>query len=143
MAEQQTENNGPGVGAWIGFWVSMGVLIALAVIGAFFAGKGTGPGDYECGLTLAVCALALAFLRIKYRFDSEGLRSQNFVFVDRMPNLAIVVPLFVLIAIGGLFVAADWPEGSLHNAGIALFGASGLAVLLSLKRVFDTLDSHR
>lgn len=143
MAEQQETNGGLGVCAWLSFWVPLGILVFFAVIGAMFAGKGTAPGDYACGLTLTVCSLALAFMRIKHRFDGAPAGSPGFLLVDRMSNLAIVVPLFVIIGIGGLFVGAKYPFGALHNAGIALFGASGLAVFLSLKRVFDTLDRKR
>ena len=46
-----------------------------------------------------------------------------------------------MIALAGLFVAASEP-GSLQDAGVALFIACGLIIFLSLKRVFDKLDSE-
>ena len=59
-----------------------------------------------------------------------------------MAHLAVVIPLFVVIGLGGLFIAAAEP-GTLQNAGVALFVASGLVIFLSMKRVFDRLDLHR
>jgi hypothetical protein len=140
MADTDAE---PGMGAWLGFWVQMIVLGLLAVLGAWFASAGAGPGDYTSGLILFVCALALAFHRLKAWLDGESSGWQEALFVDTMGNLAVVVPLFAVIGLGGLFVAASWGAGSLHDAGIGLFCASGLAVFLSLKRVFDRLDNHR
>ncbi|HEX3882185.1 MAG TPA: hypothetical protein VHW66_05970 [Stellaceae bacterium] len=139
MAETDAE---PSVGQWLGFWVQIVVLGLLAVLGAWFASAGSGPGDYASGLILFVCALALAFHRLKAQLDGDSAGFQEALFVDTMGNLAIVVPLFVVIGLGGLFVAAACGEGSLHDAGIGLFCASGLAVFLSLKRVFDRLDHH-
>ena len=46
-----------------------------------------------------------------------------------------------VIALGGLFVAAG-EAGSLQSAGVGLFVVCGLIIFLSLKRVFDKLDSH-
>ena len=139
MAESDEEL---GMGGWLGFWVQMIVLGALAVLGAWFASAGAGPGDYDSGLILAICAVLLAFLRLKARLDGEHGGWQGSLFVDRMGHLAVVVPLFASIALGGLFLAASWEGGSLHDAGIGLFCASGIVVFLTLKRVFDRLDSH-
>ena len=51
-----------------------------------------------------------------------------------------VVVVFAILALAGLFVAAGFARGGLHNAGIALFVVSGIAVFLNLKHVFDNLD---
>ena len=88
------------------------------------------------------CALALALHRVKARFDGGDPSWWGSLFVDTMGNLAIVVPLFVVIGLAGLFLAAAWGSGSLHDGGIGLFCASGLVVFMSLKRVFDRLDRH-
>ena len=66
----------------------------------------------------------------------------EFLFVDTAKNLVIVIPLFVAIALAGLFIGAG-AEGSLRSAGVGLFFASGLVIFLSLKRVFDAIDSRR
>jgi hypothetical protein len=142
VAEERANKpeSGQSVAAWLGFWIQLAVLCLLAVLGAWFASAARGSGDYDCGLILTLCALALAFLRLKARFDTDAANWQEFLLVDTPANLVIVVPLFAAIALGGLFLAAAWGEGSLHDSGIALFAASGIAVFLSLKRVFDTLD---
>lgn len=142
MQEQHTAPSGKeqSIGAWLGLWVSLAVLVGLAVLGAFVAGTGAEPGDYGCGLTLSISSLVLGFMRIKHHFDVTEGAARGFLLVDTLPNLAVVVPVFVVIGLGGLFVAAAWDFGSLHNAGIALFCASGLAVFLSLKSVYDALD---
>jgi hypothetical protein len=139
MAEIDEE---PGVGEWLGFWIQIAVLALLAILGAWFASADAGPGDSTSGLILFACALLLAFQRVKARFDGDGEGWWQSLFVDTMGNLAIVVPLFVVIGLAGLFLAAAWGSGSLHDGGIGLFCASGLVVFMSLKRVFDRLDRH-
>ncbi|HEY1796971.1 MAG TPA: hypothetical protein VGG57_12725 [Stellaceae bacterium] len=132
----------PGMGEWIGFWAQIAVLALLAVLGAWFASNDAGPGDGTSGLILFVCALALALQRVKSRFDGGETNWWGSLFVDTMGNLVIVIPLFVVIGLAGLFLAAAWGSGSLHDGGIGLFCASGLVVFMSLKRVFDRLDRH-
>jgi hypothetical protein len=95
-----------------------------------------------CGLVLSFAALALAFMRLKSRFDGAASDWGSFLLVDDMPNLVAVIVIFTVLALAGLFVAARFDHGGLHDAGIALFLASGLAVFLSLKHVFDNLDRH-
>jgi hypothetical protein len=131
-----------GYGAWIAFWGQFVVLGLCAVIGAFGASQGGAPGDYACGMLLLLGAVALAFMRLKAWFDGRDLGWSSFLFVDTMLNLWIVIPLFAIIGLAGLFIAAGWEYGSLHDAGIALFITSGLVVFLSLKRVFDRIDAH-
>lgn len=125
--------------AWFGFWAELVVLVALAILGAYVAGRGEEPGDYATGLILSVTAIALAFLRLKLRFDGASLS----LLVDDMRNLGVVIAVFVVLALAGLFIAAATGQGSLYIAGVALFVASGLIVFLSLKNVFDNLDRRR
>jgi hypothetical protein len=134
------EQSDTGYGAWFGFWAQFVVLGGLAIWGAFFASDGE-PGDYACGMILTLGAIALAFLRLKAWFDGDTSGWVAFLFVDRMPNLAVVIPVFAVIALAGLFVAAG-AQGALQSAGVGLFVASGIIIFLSLKRVFDNLDTH-
>jgi hypothetical protein len=125
--------------SWFGFWVQFVVLAALTILGLYIASDGASD-DYATGLMLAVGAVLLAFLRLKTHFDGVGDDWTSFLFVDRPGQLVVVIPLFTLIALGGLFMGAGAP-GSLQVAGVALFIVSGLIIFLSLKRVFDKLDS--
>ena len=129
--------------SWIGFWAQFVVLGLLAIVGAFTASRGGGPGDYACGLTLSLTAIALAFLRLKRRFDGGPADWQSFLLVDDMANLTLAIVVFTVLGLAGLFIAAGSREGSLHMAGVALFLASGITVFLSLKHVFDNLDRRR
>jgi hypothetical protein len=129
--------------SWLAFWAQFLVLGLLAIIGAFFASEGSEPGDYGAGLWLSLAAIALGFLRLRRYFDAGRTDWPTFLFVEDMRNLTAVIVVFAILGLAGLLIAADWREGSLHNAGIALFAASGLGVFLSLKRVFDKLESHR
>ena len=63
--------------------------------------------------------------------------------VDNMWNLALVIPLFVIIGLAGLFIAHAWESGAMHDAGVALFIASGVIIFLNIKRVYDSMDSER
>jgi hypothetical protein len=128
------------VGAWIAFWLQFAVLGLLAVLGLFFAGADAQPGDDCCGLILAVAAVLLALLRIKARFDGADIDWDSFLFVDDMANLVLAIVVFVILGVGGVIVAAGVGGGGLYAGGVALFAVSAIAVLLSMKQVFDKLD---
>jgi len=130
----------PSYGGWLTFWGELIILALLAVVGAFFASADVSPGDYACGLLLGLAAIALAFLRLKNRLDGGDPGWPGFLLVDDLGNLIAVVIVFAIVALAGLFVAARFDHGGLHDAGVALFVASGIAVFLSLKHVFDNLD---
>jgi hypothetical protein len=129
-----------GYWAWFGFWAQFVVLGALVILGLHIGSDGA-PGDYATGLMLAIAAVLLAFLRLKAWFDGTSGDWSGFLFVDRPAHLVVVIPLFTVIALAGLFIAAGAPD-SLQDAGIGLFIVSGLIIFLSLKRVFDRLDSQ-
>jgi hypothetical protein len=126
--------------AWFAFWGELVILALLAVIGAFFASAAAAPGDYACGLLLSLAAIALAFMRLKNRLDGGVSGWSEFLLVDNLANLLAVIIVFAIVALIGLFVAAGTDHGGLHNGGVALFVASGIALFLSLKHVFDNLD---
>ena len=127
---------------WLGFWVQFLILGLFAVIGAFVASDDARPGDYQCGLLLALAAVALAFLRLKEWFDGGALSWGNFVLVDDMKNLALAIPLFTVIGLAGLFIAHAWEDGTMHAAGLGLFVVSGVIVFLDIKQVFDRVNSE-
>jgi hypothetical protein len=129
-----------GLRPWFGFWIPLVVLVALTILGLYIASDGM-PGDYATGLLLALGAVLLVFLRLKAYFDGAADDWTSFLFVDRPGQLVIVIPLFTVIALAGLFMGAGAP-GSLQGAGVGLFIVSGLIIFLSLKRVFDKLDSE-
>jgi hypothetical protein len=127
--------------SWLGFWIQFLILGLLAVIGAFVASEDERPGDYLCGLLLSLAAVALAFLRLKHRFDGGASGCGSFLLVDDMKNLALAIPLFAVIGLAGLFVARAWESGAMHAAGLGLFVASGVIVFLDIKHVFDRMNS--
>jgi hypothetical protein len=128
--------------SWLGFWAQFLILGALAVVGAFVASGAERPGDYACGMLLSLGAIALAFLRLKHGLDGSASGWGDFLLVDDMRGLAIVVPLFAIIGLAGLFLAHAWEGGAMHAAGVALFIVSGAIIFLDLKRVFDRADSE-
>jgi hypothetical protein len=118
------------------------VLAVLAVIGAFAASGAERPGDYACGTILILAAVALAFLRLKRRLDGGSSGLADSLLVEDMWNLAIVVPLFAIICLVGLFLAHAWESGAMHAAGLALFIVSGVIIFLDLKHVFDRIEAR-
>jgi hypothetical protein len=60
-----------------------------------------------------------------------------------MWNLALVIPLFTVIGLAGLFIAHAWADGAMHSAGIALFIVSGAIIFLDMKHVFDRTEPPR
>jgi hypothetical protein len=129
-----------GSGAWIIAWGEFVLLGFLAIVGAFFASANASPGDYACGMILIAAAIALAFLRLKARFDGASGDWASSLLADDWANLTAVIVVFVVLGLAGLFLAAAYEHGGLHIAGIALFVASGAAVFLNLKHVFDNYD---
>jgi hypothetical protein len=125
---------------WVCFWLEILVLGVLAILGAFAASAPDRPGDYACGMVLSLAAIALAFLRLKRRLDGNGSGWGEFLLVGDMWNLALVIPLFTVVGLAGLFIAHAWEEGAMHAAGIALFVVSGAIIFLDMKHVFDRMD---
>ena len=128
--------------SWLGFWLLILVLGVLAIIGAFAASAADRPGDYSCGMALSLGAIGLAFMSLKRRLDGDGSGWADFLLVGDMWNLALVIPLFAVIGLAGLFIAHAWEEGAMHSAGIALFVVSGAIIFLDMKHVFDRMQSR-
>jgi hypothetical protein len=126
--------------SWLGFWLQILVLGVLAIVGAFTASDADRPGDYTCGMVLSLAAIALAFLRLKHRLDGNSSGWSDFLLVGDMWNLALVIPLFTVIGLAGLFTAHAWESGAMHAAGIALFVASAAIIFLDMKHVFDRMQ---
>src|SRR5205823_4925353 len=80
--------------AWFGFWAELVMFGRLAIAGGYFASHGGGSGDYVTGLVLGVAAIALAFLRLKRRFDGAPTRWDRVLLVDDMRNLVLVIAVF-------------------------------------------------
>jgi hypothetical protein len=126
--------------SWLGFWLQLLVLGVLAIVGAFAASGAARPGDYACGVALSLGAIALGFLCLKRRLDGNRSGWDDFLLVGDMWNLALVIPLFTVIGLAGLFIAHAWEGGAMHSAGIALFVVSGAIIFLDMKHVFDRME---
>lgn len=125
--------------AWISFWAQIILLGFLAILGAFFASERGEPGAYSCGLWISFAAVALAFMRLKQYFDVRQQDSPAFLFGADVSSLIAVGGLFAALVLTGLLLAANKESGTAHDTGLILSGASGLAVLLNIKRIFDQL----
>src|ERR1700761_1597901 len=106
MVENGREPEGAGraFGSWLGVWGSFLVLGICLVLGAFAASAAEEPGDYAPGIVLIICALALAFLRLKQSFDGWPSGLSTLLLVNNLAGLAVVIPLFAVIGIAGLFL---------------------------------------
>lgn len=128
--------------AWLAFWVQLAVLAFLAILGLYFAGQGDEPGDYACGLILAVAAIVLAALRIRNQLDGSAGGWGSLLLVDDMPSLVLAIVLFTILALAGLIVGGTHRSVSVQDGGLALFVVSVLLVFLSVKRFFDVQESQ-
>jgi hypothetical protein len=137
---QTSDNAERAFWSWLGFWLQILVLSVLAIVGAFAASGGERPGDYGCGMVLSLASIALAFFWLKQQLDGNGSGWGDLLLVGDMWNLALVIPLFTVIGLAGLFIAHAWEEGAMHSAGIALFVVSGAIIFLDMKHVFDRMD---
>ena len=127
--------------AWLLFWLRFLVLAAIACFALGFAATGRGPGDYAVGLGLALAAAALALFRLKLSLDGDARECRELMLVDDFSGLALAVPLFTVIGLAGLILAAAWKSGSVYVTGIALFVVSVLIIFLDIKHVFDRSES--
>jgi hypothetical protein len=123
--------------SWIAFWLQFLILAVCIVLGAFTASGDAQPGDYAVGIILILSAAGLGFLRLQQSFDQPPAKLGDFLLVDNVAGLAVVVPSFVIVGLAGLFIARAWPGGSLHDAGIALFVFSGAIVFFDVIRVVE------
>lgn len=130
-------------GDWFAFWIELIVLGLCVVLGAVFASADAIPGDYACGLILALAAIGLGLLRIKARFDGVGSSCAELRLVDDWPSLGAVIVVFTILGLGGAIVAAGVGTGGLYSGGVALFVVSWLVVLGSMKHVFDKAEGRR
>ncbi|MGH7098362.1 MAG: hypothetical protein ACREE4_11965 [Stellaceae bacterium] len=126
--------------AWLRFWVQLAILAALTIGGAFYASQSDQPGGYQCGLVLAIVAFLLILALVKRRLDGAPGDLASTLLVNDTNGLSVVVPLLAAAAIGGLVLAANDPPGPLYIFGLALFGASVLAILWQIKHVYDRTD---
>ena len=143
QSSRRIEPGDLGLCAWIMFWARLVVLGLAVVLGALFAGADRAPGDALLGLILALAAVALAFILVKNRFDGASAERRSSLLVDDVANLVVVIAAFAALGLAGLIIAGAVGQGGLHDAGVALFVVSALAVFLHLKHVFDTLDRRR
>jgi hypothetical protein len=128
--------------AWFGYWAQFVILAVFVVLGAFYGAQGTEPGDETAGIVLVVAATLVAFMRLKAGFDGGDRGWGSFLFVDDMANLPLAVVVLTILGLVGLFVAATHDAGGLHDGGVALVLVAAWFVVMNIKRVFDTAETH-
>jgi hypothetical protein len=130
------------------FWVDLrrwtirlaALLVGLA--GLFGASETEDTVGYFCGLGVALAAAAFLFLDIKRYFDgAPDWRLGDFL-VDDFEALPIAVALLVVLAIGGLFLAAEEP-GVGYYAGLGLTLGCVIAIFLDIRACFDAAERDR
>jgi len=129
--------------AWLAFWVQLGVLAILAIVGLVFAGQGDEPGDDDIGLILAGAALAMAALRIRSRLDGDAGGWSSLLLADNMPSLLTAIVVFVVLGLAGLIVGGTHRSASVQDGGLALFVVCVLLAFLGMKRFFDLQETRR
>lgn len=129
--------------AWFASWLQLAVLAVLAILGLYFAGQDDEPGDYACGLVLAIAAIVLAALRIKNQLDGSPAGWSALLLAEDPRSLLVAIALFTLLALAGLIVGGTHRSASVQDGGLALFVVSVLLVFLSMKRFFDLQEAHR
>jgi hypothetical membrane protein len=128
--------------AWAAFWLQLGVLVLLALLGLYFSSQGDAPGDYYIGLILAVAAAGLIALHIYNRLAGSTGGWGSLLLVDNPPSLFAAIIVFILLGLAGLIIGGRHSSASVQDGGLALFCVCALLVFLSMKRFFDSQETR-
>jgi hypothetical protein len=130
------------IGRWYAPW-ALAVVLVLVFLGALWtASASTDEGGYAVGVIGAVLALGALLWELNTALNGRSLVLSSRVVVDDEVSLLVLIVLLVIMALGGLVLAADGTsvvDGGV-GYGLALFGI--VFIFVNLKHYFDVREPH-
>lgn len=125
------------VARWFAPWILAGVLALIFAAGLWCASSAADTGAYAIGLAAA----ALAFLALLWELGAAlGPGIGNPLagsLVDDDTSLVVLLALLIVMAVGGLILAARAPSPAASGAGYGLFIFGLVFICANLKHYFD------
>ena len=128
------------IGGWYAPWALAAVLV-LVVFGALWmASASADDASYAIGLIGAVLSLAVLFWELDTVMKGRSLVLSSRVVVDDEVSLLVLIALLLIMALGGLILAADGTSVAANGVGygLALFGV--VFIFANLKHYFDARE---
>lgn len=125
------------VARWFAPWILAGLLMIVFLGGLWCASAATDSETYAVGLAAAALALAASVWELATALAGRlGSISDRFLVEDET-SLVVLVALLVVLALGGLVLAARSPSAAASGAGYGLFLFAIVLVFANLKHYFD------
>lgn len=128
------------VARWFAPWILAGVLVLVFAGGLWSASDAVDDGTYAVGLAAALLALLALIWELRAALGSGLGDVASRLLVDDEASLIVLIALFVVLALGGLVLAARSPSVAASGAGYGLFGFGLVFVFANLKHYFDRRD---
>lgn len=122
-------------------WFLIAVFAAVGLLGLFGAAGSETPAGQLMGVALTAAAAFLALSVVKQHFDGVPEGYMLDVLPHQPANNLRLIAVMGIVAVGGLFSAAD-TDPALQWFGIALFAAATFIAFGALKRYFDAIKQE-
>jgi hypothetical protein len=126
---------------WLIPWAVGAGLVVVLLLGLFTVSNAADGADAAAGWIAAGLALLALALGLKLYWDGGSTAPWRLVLVEGSDALLVLSALLTALAIGGLQLAARWPDGVVHDAGWALSGFSLALLFWNLKHYFDRREA--
>ena len=120
---------------WVAPWLAGALLSMGALLGFLTSSGANDEATYIVGFVTAGLCLGALVWGMKAFIDGRRVA----LVVDREDSLLVLVALLAVLAIGGLFLAANF-GGAVAAVGYAGFGVGLATIAINLKHYFDRHD---
>ena len=129
------------VSRWIAPWLLAALLVIACLGGLWCASAAADAGTYAVGLAGAVLAFAALVWQLRLALGNEPLRLTERLLVHNLDSLVVLIALLVVLALGGLVLAARGPSAATSGAGYGLCLFAVVFIFANLKHYFDRHES--
>jgi len=125
------------VGSWIAPWIFAGLLVVALFAGLWCASSAIDTGTYAIGFAGAALAAAALLWQLGVALSGRSLELPSRLLVDHQEALVLVVALLLLVAVGGIVLAARGSDPATSGAGYGLCLFALVFALANIKHYFD------
>ena len=126
---------------WFWPWVVGGVLALISLGGLWCAASAADDGTYAVGLAAAALALLALLWELHAAFTGNIGSAPSWLLVDDAESLAVLVALLIVMALGGLILAARGETPATSGAGYGLCIFAIVFAFANLKHYFDRREN--